>query len=71
MISCIEDDIKRLNLSPSLNKKLIEKDLKTIKDIWVLKRKELKELGLNDKEIKDIIISLQLIGLDLNKKIYD
>ena len=71
MISYIEDDIKKLNLSTSLNKKLQEKNLTTIKDIWVLKRKELKELGLNDKEIKDIIISLQLIGLDLNKKIYD
>ena len=27
--------------------------------------------GLTDSEIKSIIIALQLIGLDLNKKIYD
>ena len=67
----IEDKITKLNISKSLAKKLEEKDKKKIGDIWVLKRKDLKSLGFNDREIKSIIISLQLEGLDLNKKIYD
>ena len=52
-------------------KKLYDNNIKTINDIWILKRKDLKDIGLNDKEIKSIVISLQLEGLDLNKKIYD
>ena len=67
----IEDNISKLNISKSLAKKLEEKGKKVIGDIWILKRKDLKSLGFNDREIKSIIISLQLEGLDLNKKIYD
>lgn len=67
----INDDISKLNISANLNKKLLSLNLKTINDIWILKRKDLKSIGLTDNEIKSIIISLQLEGLDLNKKIYD
>lgn len=42
-----------------------------INEIWILNRKDLKELGFSDTEIKSIIIALQLEGLDINKKIYD
>lgn len=67
----ITDEITKLNLSSNLIHKLQEKEINTLNDIWVLKRKDLKNLGLTDTEIKSIIISLQLEGLDLNKKIYD
>ncbi len=67
----IEDNASKLKISKTLVKKLEEKDKKKIGDIWILKRKDLKNLGFNDREIKSIIISLQLEGLDLNKKIYD
>lgn len=67
----ITDPINSLNISSSLINKLISLDIKVINDLWILKRKDLKEKGLNDNEIKSIIISLQLEGLDLNKKIYD
>ncbi len=67
----VEDDIKKLNLSTSLTQKLKTLNIKVINDLWVLKRKELKEKGLTDSEIKTLIIHLQLEGLDLNKKIYD
>ena len=67
----IEDKIDKMNISLKVINKLKENDIKEIKDVWVLKRKQLKELGLTDKEIKSIIIALQLEGLDLNKKIYD
>ena len=67
----INDSIIELNLSTKLNEKLKSLDLNTINDIWILKRKDLKEKGLTDSEIKSIIIALQLTGLDLNKKIYE
>lgn len=41
-----------------------------IKDLWILKRKNLKDIGLTDMQINSIIIKLQLHGLDINKKIY-
>ena len=66
-----DEKIIELNLSDKLNKKLNSLGLIVINDIWVLKRKDLKEKGLTDAEIKSIIIALQLKGLDLNKKIYD
>ncbi len=67
----IEDKIDKMNISLKLINKLKEKNINNIEDVWILKRKQLKELGLTDKEIKSIIIALQLEGLDLNKKIYD
>lgn len=65
------DNITKLNLTTNLTKKLYDNNINTINDIWTLKRKDLKNIGLTDKEIKSIIIALQLEGLDLNKKIYD
>ena len=66
-----DEKIIDLNLSDKLNKKLNSLGLIVINDIWILKRKDLKEKGLTDSEIKSIIIALQLKGLDLNKKIYN
>jgi 5-bromo-4-chloroindolyl phosphate hydrolysis protein len=65
------DEITKLNLTYPIIKKLKENNINIINDLWILKRKQLKDLGLTDKEIKSIVISLQLEGLDLNKKIYD
>ena len=70
-MNCLEDKIEKLELSKNINKKLHVSDINYIKDIWLLNRKKLKEMGLTDKEIKAVIISMQLQGLDLNKKIYD
>ena len=63
-------DISKLSLSKELINKLKDKGLNYIEDVWVLKRINLKTLGFTNDEIKEIIISLQLIGLDLNKKKY-
>jgi len=63
-------DISKLSLSKELINKLKDKELNYIEDVWVLKRINLKTLGFTNDEIKEIIISLQLIGLDLNKKKY-
>ncbi len=68
--SIVEEDILTLDLTKKLTEKLKENDIRTINDVWILKRKELKEKAFTDQEIKSIIISLQLHGLDLNKKVY-
>ena len=70
-MNSIEDKIETLNLSKNINKLLKANNINYIKELWVLKRKDLKNMNLKDREIKDIIISLQLQGLDLNSKIYD
>jgi len=67
----IEEEVKKMNLSKKVIDTLNKNNIIYIKDLWVLKRKDLKGLSLTDKEIKSIIIALQLEGLDLNKKIYD
>lgn len=66
----VESNIDILDLDKEVIKLLNDNDIKTIGDIWVQNRKSLKTLGLKDSDIKQIIIKLQLLGLDLNKKIY-
>lgn len=67
----IEDKIEKLMISTKLKEKLSLSKIKTIKDLWQLKRKDLKNLTFTDQEINELIIALQLEGLDLNKKVYD
>ena len=62
--------INNLSLSKDIVNKLKYNDLNYIEDVWELKRINLKNLGFTNEEIKEIVISLQLIGLDLNKKKY-
>ena len=66
----VKQKISSLNLDKNIEKKLVDNNINIIEDLWLKKRKELKENGFSDKEIKSIIISLQLQGLDLNKKKY-
>ncbi len=67
----ITENINTLNVTSNIIKTLQENNINTINDLWLLTRKDLKTIGLTDKEIKQIVISLQLKGIDLNKKIYD
>lgn len=66
----LDEELHKLNLDKDLESKLIAQGFKTVKDIWSLKRTNLKEIGFQDKEINNIIIHLQLQGYDLNKKKY-
>ena len=66
----LEKDISVLELSSSIEKFLRANEINYIKDIWVLKRKDLKSLGLKDSDINTIVVKLQLFGLDINKKVY-
>lgn len=62
--------IEELNLDKKIIDILKENNINLIKDIWVLKRQDLKQINLSDSDINQITIKLQLYGLDLNKKIY-
>ena len=66
----LEKDISVLELNSSIEKFLRANEINYIKDIWVLKRKDLKSLGLKDSDINTIVVKLQLFGLDINKKVY-
>lgn len=66
----LNQDIKKLDLESSLIKRLKNNSINTVHDLWKLKRSDLKRIGLNDNEINQIIIKMQLKGLDLNQKIY-
>ena len=69
-IMILEKNIEELQLNNKIINKLKEKDIRIIKDLWKMKRKELKQLGFSDSEISQIIIKLQLHAIDLNKKVY-
>lgn len=62
--------IEELNLDKKIIDILKENNINLIKDIWILKRQDLKQINLSDSDINQITIKLQLYGLDLNKKVY-
>ncbi len=66
----IDKEISILELDDEINKILVENQIKTVNDLWIKTKKDLKSYGLTDKDIKYISIKLQLLGLDLNKKMY-
>lgn len=70
MIKHLTTPIETLEIDTNIISKLHQNNIYNIKDLWNLKRKNLKELGLTDSEIKHITIKLQLNSIDLNKKIY-
>lgn len=66
----LKKDIKILDLDRECLTILKDNSINLIEDLWLLTKKELKTLGISDKDIKYISIKLQLLSLDLNKKIY-
>lgn len=66
----LKASLETLEIDTDIIKKLNQNNIYEIKDLWHLKRKNLKDLGLTDYEIKHITIKLQLNSIDLNKKIY-
>ena len=70
------DEINKLKISPSLRKKLNNLNINKINDIWILKRKELKEvlnitlcIANDDLFISQEIINKLNISTTLPKKI--
>ena len=70
MKKSLEKNINSLNLNEKINKVLERNNIFLINDLWLLSRNKLKDFGLVNEEINQIVIKLQLNGLDLNKKVY-
>lgn len=66
----LKKNIEILNLDGSIIKKLKENNINIIEKLWVVNRHKLKDMNFKDNEINQIIIKLQLIGIDLNHKRY-
>ena len=66
----LEKEIEELNLDKKIINILKQNNIVYIKNVWQLKRQDLKKLELTDSDITQISIKLQLYGFDLNKKIY-
>ena len=64
----LNKEINYLNLNPRIITILNNNDIIKVQDLWVQNRKKLKSFSLTDPEIKEIIIKLELHGMDLNKK---
>lgn len=63
--------LTNLEISNEIIKKLTNYNITTVNDLWQLKRNDLKQIGLTDKEVTHIIIKLQLHSMDLNRKTYN
>ena len=66
---CLNNNLSFLEIDSSIINILNRSNVYIINDLWKLNRHELKEIGLTDQQINQVIIRLQLIGLDLNKKV--
>ena len=66
----LKNNITFLNLDKLIIKKLNNLNINTIEDLLNCNRNYFKENNFDNLEIKAIKISLQLLGLDLNKKKY-
>ena len=69
-IEILNQDIKLLNLNNTIIQKLSSINICKIEDLWKCTRKYLKESNFTNNDITEIKIKLQLLGLDLNKKVY-
>lgn len=65
MIEALKNNITTLSINKKILQVLNNNGIETIKDLCKYSRIELADKGLENSEIKDIMISLQLNGLDL------
>lgn len=63
-------NIDYLKLDNKTVEKLRDNNILTVEDLWKTNRHILKDYSLKDSEINQVIIKLQLIGMDLNHKKY-
>jgi hypothetical protein len=71
MNNSLNDFINEMGIDLEIIKKLNGNQVYVVKDLWSLKRQDLKRMGVTDCQIKSIIIKMQLYGIDLNKRIYN
>ena len=68
MKDILKKDINYTNIDKNIILKLKQIDITYVYELCMQNRKSLKNAGFSSKEISDIIVKLQLQGLDLNKK---
>lgn len=66
----LSKNIIELELDDDSIQMLTNNNIYTLEDVWNLKRIDLKRMGVRDSQINYISIKLQLLGLDLNRKVY-
>ena len=66
----LNNKIEQLNLDKILIEKLNNIDIFIVDDLWKCNKTYLKNHNFSNIDINQIKIRLQLIGLDLNKKVY-
>ena len=57
--------LEDLKLTNDILNKMNKNNIRSIEDVWILKRTDLKQMGFSNEEINLIIIELELLGLDL------
>lgn len=67
MKKILSKNISILKLENDIMNRLLSNHIDTILKLCNYTRMKLTELGFQNEEIKDIIIELQLLGLDLKK----
>lgn len=67
----LNSSIDILKLDCDITTLLLSNKITQIYDLWLLKRSDLRNMSLSDIQINQIIIKLQLFGIDLNKKVYE
>lgn len=66
----LDKELSYLKIDSKVIEVLNNNNIHLISDLWPLTRKDLKSLKISDKDIHNIIVKLQLNGLDLNKRKY-
>lgn len=69
-IEVLNKNIEILNLDSIILKKLNYINICKVEDLWKCKKEELKDNNFTNSDIAHIKVRLQLIGLDLNGKVY-
>lgn len=63
----LEKKVSNLKLEEKITEKLLKNDIDTLLKVCNCTRIQLSNLGFSNVEINEIIINLQLMGLDLKK----
>ena len=67
MRKILENDVSSLNLGKNLVTKLKENEINSVYDLCNFSRMELSNIGIENNQIGNIVVELQLLGIDLKK----